>query len=80
LAEEFRFLIDGLALFLINKEVIKIEDFKKEGEEAIHLCEKGREAFYRSYERRIMSELKHKGMTLNYRRIFFIKQNTLQES
>jgi len=71
LAEEFRFLIDGLALTLINKEIIKKEDFLKGDEDSTYLCEKGRETFYKNYEKKINTELQYKNMTLTYRRIFF---------
>jgi CRISPR-associated protein Cas1 len=68
--EEFRFLIEGLALTLINKEILTREDFIEQDNGGFYLNEKGREEFYRQYEKRITTKVRYGEMNINYRRVF----------
>src|SRR3989338_8187999 len=68
--EEFRYLIDGHTLALINKEILKRENFIEQDNGGFYLNEKGREEFYRQYEKRITTEVQYQEMSLNYRRVF----------
>ncbi|MEK6590057.1 MAG: CRISPR-associated endonuclease Cas1 [Nitrospinota bacterium] len=81
--EEFRYLIDGLALTLINKEILSRENFIEHDNGGFYMNEKGREEFYRQYEKRITTEVQYsissspvggegqgEGKIVNYRRIF----------
>lgn len=70
LVEEFRFLVDGLALTLINKKMLHHEDFSPEEDNGIYLNRKGRHIFYEQYEKRIASEVTYNDMSVNYRRVF----------
>ncbi|MEK6591117.1 MAG: CRISPR-associated endonuclease Cas1 [Nitrospinota bacterium] len=57
--EEFRFLIEGLALTLINKEILSLENFIEQDNGGFYLNEKGREEFYHHYEKRITTEVQY---------------------
>ncbi len=70
MVEEFRYLIDGLTLTLINKDMLTSEDFTEKDDGGIYMKEKARETFYRQYEKRINTEVTYKDMTLKYRRVF----------
>lgn len=77
MVEEFRYLIDGHTLTLINKEILKRENFIEQDNGGFYLNEKGREEFYRQYEKRITTEVQYQGMSLNYRRIFYYQAEKL---
>ncbi len=70
MVEEFRYLIDGLVLTLINKDMLTSEDFTERDDGGIYMKEKARETFYRQYEKRINTEVTYRDMTLKYRRVF----------
>ena len=70
MVEEFRYLIDGLALMLINKGMLEIHDFVFEDDRGVYLKKKGREVFYRQYEKRINTQVTFKGMSITYRKVF----------
>ena len=75
--EEFRYLIDGLALTLINKAMLDIEDFAERDDGGVYMKEKARETFYRQYEKRINSEITCRNMTVNHRRVFLYQAEHL---
>jgi len=86
MVEEFRFLIEGLTLTLINKEILSRDDFIEQDNGGFYLHEKGREEFYRQYEKKITTEVQYKiipsphggeGSNLNYRRIFHYQVESL---
>lgn len=79
--EEFRWLIDGLVLTLVNKEILKKTDFKDEGEKGVYLNEPARKTFYGQYETRLREMVKYEktGETVNYRRIFFYQAQLLAQ-
>lgn len=70
LVEEFRFLVDGVALTLINKGMLHPKDFTPAEDNGVYLNEKGRQTFYEQYEKRINSMVSYNEMTINYRRVF----------
>ncbi|MCX8082692.1 MAG: CRISPR-associated endonuclease Cas1 [bacterium] len=69
LMEEFRQpLIDRLVLELINKEVIKSDEFE-EKEEGLYLNEKARKNYLMNYERRMQTVIVYNEKTINYREV-----------
>lgn len=72
LMEEFRFLIDGMAVWLVNKGVMNNMDFyfEKEPGTACYLTKSGKEKVIRNFEQRMFQKVKHKvtGFTVDYRR------------
>ena len=61
LMEEFRPLVaDRLALNLVNLDVIKANDFHKEGGNGFYLNDEARKRFLREYERTMTAEFAHK--------------------
>lgn len=75
--EEFRYIIDGLALTLINKDMLSVEDFMGRDDGGVYMKEKAREIFYRQYEKRISSTITYKNMTVKYRRVFLYQAEHL---
>jgi len=60
LMEEFRpLIVDSVVLSSINKNVLKIEDFKEEFGNAVRLTDDGRKKFLRAFEERKQTEFKH---------------------
>lgn len=77
MVEEFRYLIDGLAVTLINKDMLALDDFTERDDGGIYMKEKARETFYRQYEKRINAEVSYKDMTVKYRRVFLYQAEHL---
>lgn len=77
MTEEFRFLIDGLALTLINKEILTADDFIEQDNGGFYIKEKGREEFYRQYEKRIISRVNYNGLNVSYRQVFYYQAEAL---
>ncbi|MCM8771963.1 MAG: CRISPR-associated endonuclease Cas1 [Candidatus Omnitrophica bacterium] len=70
LMEEFRHVIvDRLVLEIINKEILKEDDFVEDEEEKIRLNEKAIKEFLTQYERRILTEITYEEETMNYRKL-----------
>lgn len=73
LIEEFRHvIIDRLTLELVNKEILKPEDFE-EKEEGIYLTQEARKKYFRQYENRMLTALQtpEDEMQTNYRKMFY---------
>ncbi len=77
MVEEFRYLIDGLALTLVNKDMLNPDDFTERDDGGIYMKEKARETFYRQYEKRINTEVAYRDMTVKYRRVFLYQAEHL---
>jgi CRISPR-associated protein Cas1 len=71
LVEEFRWLIDGLVLGLVNKAVVHPDDFVRQEDGGFKMSDPTRKKFYEHYEERMRDEAAHQDMHLSYRRIFF---------
>jgi CRISPR-associated protein Cas1 len=77
MVEEFRYFIDALTLSMINRGELNIPDFHQGDDGGYYLVEKGRETFYKSYEKKVRTEVAYRGMTTSYRRIFFNQAEAL---
>ena len=77
--EEFRYLIDGLALTLINKAMLAVTDFEEVEGGGCYLTKPARKMFYHRYESRIREKVKYDptGEAVNYRRVFFYQAQNL---
>ncbi|NMC74770.1 MAG: CRISPR-associated endonuclease Cas1 [Geobacteraceae bacterium] len=73
LMEEFRWIIDGLALSLINRGEIGAGDFQESNENGIMLTDHGRKLFYSRYEERMNDEVLHRDKHESYRRVFLLQ-------
>jgi CRISPR-associated protein Cas1 len=71
MVEEFRYLVDALALALVNRGELSAGDFQKSDDGGIFLAEKARQAFYKSYEKKVRTEVANNGQSMSYRRVFF---------
>ena len=71
LCEEFRFLVDALALSLVNRGELKRENFTYLEDGGVHLDDTGRKLFYASYEHKVRTEIEWCGVSVSYRRLFF---------
>lgn len=69
--EEFRWLIDGMVLGIVNRSIIRFEDFIQQDDGGWKLEDTARKKFYAQYEARILDEVRYRDMHLTYRRIFF---------
>jgi len=72
LIEEFRHpIIDRLTLELVNKEILKSDDFE-EKENGIYLKDDSRKLYFENYERRILTSFQDPDSEeINFRKIFF---------
>lgn len=71
LMEEFRQpLIDRLVLELINKEIIKPDEFEAK-EEGLYLNDKARKNYLAHYERRMQTQIIYEEKTMSYREIIY---------
>jgi len=71
LMEGFRFIIDSFVLQLINKNVIKKDDFEFNTEKGCYIVkDKPRKSFYKSYEVKLLTNITIDGKLINYRKIF----------
>lgn len=77
LVEEFRWMVDGLALSLINRGELSADAFHDAGEDGIRMTDCGRKLFYNRYEERMRDEALHRGKHENYRRIFHLQAEHL---
>ncbi|HOK79949.1 MAG TPA: CRISPR-associated endonuclease Cas1 [bacterium] len=74
LIEEFRQpIVDRLTLELINREILKEEDFEQAEEGGIYLTKDSRKKYFEQYERRMQTEIQDNetGQRLTYRKIMF---------
>ncbi|MCX8095837.1 MAG: CRISPR-associated endonuclease Cas1 [Caldisericia bacterium] len=70
LMEEFRqVIVDRLVLEIINKDIIKENEFVEDEEGKIRLNEKAIKEFLTQYERRILTEITYEEETMNYRKL-----------
>jgi len=71
MVEEFRHLAERFTLFLINNEIIRVDDFEKK-DEGFYLTEKARKDFFAQYEKRMLKRFHYPELkkNLNYREIF----------
>lgn len=69
LQEEFRHLVDEMVLAVINRRVLAPDQFETDAEKGCMLLEQGRKTFYGQYEKKLLTEVTYKGMSLSYRRI-----------
>jgi CRISPR-associated protein Cas1 len=72
LMEEFRYAMDALALTLVNKEMLRAQDFERQPDGAFYLTEAGREVFFKQYEKKVTSAPSEAGGegALAYRQLF----------
>lgn len=77
LVEEFRWIIDGLALALINRGELSAEDFQTMDDGGVRLNDKGRKHFYSKYEERMREEILHRDKHETYRRVFLLQSEHL---
>ncbi len=71
LAEEFRhFVVDRLTLRLINREVLKEEDFEERGG-GYYLKDKPRKTYFEHYEKFLLHPFSYEEKSVNFRYIFF---------
>jgi CRISPR-associated protein Cas1 len=77
MVEEFRYLIDALALSLINRGELDTADFRRGDDGGFYLLEKGRKTFYGSYEKKVRTEVAYNGTSICYRRVFFNQAEAL---
>jgi CRISPR-associated protein Cas1 len=81
LMEEFRHIIaDLVVLRLINKRILKPDDFEEEGE-GYHLAQRGLSKFFSAYQYRIQTEVTHPtyGRKLSYQKIFEVQARLLRK-
>lgn len=71
LIEEFRFLIDGFVLYLINNRILTKEDFVRLTSGSFYLKENARARFFKQYENRMSTMVSYGDSRLPYRRIIF---------
>jgi CRISPR-associated protein Cas1 len=69
--EEFRWLIDGMVLGIVNRSIIRHEDFIQQDDGGWKLEDAARKKFYAQYEARMQDKVGYRDMHLTYRRIFF---------
>ena len=81
LMEEFRpLVVDAMVLGLINRRVLKVEDFVTEPVSgAVSLTDEGRRTFLRAYEQKKQSEFKHPvlGRKVSYQESFEVQGRLL---
>ncbi len=71
LMEEFRFVIDSYILQLVNKGIIKKDDFEFCVDKGFYILKDiPRKSFYKNYEEKLLTEITINNKTLNYRKIF----------
>ena len=70
MVEEFRWLIDGFVLGLVNKAIIHRDDFVSQDDGGFKMADPARKKFYEHYEQRIREETAYMGMHISYRRVF----------
>jgi len=71
LMEEFRQpVIDRLVLELINKEMIKPDEFEST-QQGLYLTDTARKEYLKNYERRMQTKISHADSTLSYREIVY---------
>ncbi len=70
MVEEFRWLIDGLVLGLVNKHVVQPSDFERQENGGFKMADQARKKFYEHYEQRMHDEAIYQDMHISYRRIF----------
>jgi CRISPR-associated protein Cas1 len=71
MVEEFRWLIDGLVLGLVNKSIVQPDDFISQADGSFKMADPARKKFYEHYEQRMRDEAAYRDKRLSYRRIFF---------
>lgn len=80
LMEEFRpIIVDSLVLTLVNKGIIKQEDFTRDQNGAMRLGKTGFKVFISQYEKRIDTQIKNMavGKEMSYRKIFECQARSL---
>lgn len=77
LMEEFRWIIDGLVLALINRGELVAEDFQTMDDGGVRLSDKGRKLYYSKYEERMRDEILHRDKHEIYRRVFLLQAEHL---
>jgi CRISPR/Cas system-associated endonuclease Cas1 len=71
MVEEFRWLIDGMVLGLVNRGVVHHDDFACRDDYGCRMAAQARKKFYGQYEDRIRSETSYREIHISYRRILF---------
>lgn len=71
MVEEFRWLIDGLVLAMVNRGVLVVDDFIPQEDGGFRMADDARKKFYGHYEERMHDEVTYEEQHVSYRRIFF---------
>jgi len=69
MVEEFRWLIDGMVLGLINRGMVHPHDFTVTEDKGCRMSDSARKCFYATYEERIRTEVDSQGTSVSYRRL-----------
>lgn len=75
LMEEFRpIIVDSVVLSLVNKKMIKVDDFYTSAN-GVFLKKRGRKVFFQAYSKRIRTKIMHPlvGRPLSYQKIFEVQ-------
>jgi len=69
--EEYRFISDSLALYLINKGILKREHFMNSPDRGYYLTEEGRKQYFVKYEKLLRnSDSEKEGASKEFRKVF----------
>lgn len=71
MVEEFRWLIDGMVLGLVNRKMVHPDDFTCQENGGVRMADQARKIFYGQYEERMRAETRHRETQVSYRRLLF---------
>jgi CRISPR-associated protein Cas1 len=83
LMEEFRsVIVDSLALILVNKGMLSLDDFRFSGPRRVYLSSSGLRTFFEQYAKRINTRVKHPtlGKRLSYQQCFEVQARALRKT
>lgn len=83
LAEEFRApFVDSLVMSLVNRRMLKEDDFRRDAKDGVYLKESGLQIFFREFGDRLESPVKVEsaGRALSYRKVFEVQARRMAKA